>query len=110
MLIDPVQRMIKRRVEREIFAVIVKQAGFDPVKAAVRLNWGSPETPEITAPDLISAATSQAGSMPLIRAEEFRKNAVKILGWELWDDSNECKAPAAGPSNKNNSNDPGGGM
>ena len=34
------------------------QAGFDPVKAQVRLNWGSPESPEITAADLISAATS----------------------------------------------------
>jgi hypothetical protein len=108
MLIDPIQRMIKRRVEREIFAVIVMLAGFDPVRAAVRLNWGSPETPEITAADLISAATAQAGSMPLIRAEEFRKNAVKILGWELWDDSNASKARADGASNSN-SNDNGGG-
>ena len=51
------------------------------------MNWGSPETPEIVAADLISAASASAGSTPLIRAEEFRKNAVKILGWELWDDS-----------------------
>lgn len=107
MLIDPIQRMIKRRVEREIFAIIVRLAGFDPAKAAIRLNWGSPETPEITAPDLISAATAQAGSMPLIRPEEFRKNAVKILGWELWDDSNASKAAATGPSNSNSGN--GGG-
>ena len=108
MLIDPIQRMIKRRVEREIFAVVVKQEGYDPAKAAVRLNWGSPETPEITAPDLISAATAQAGSMPLIRAEEFRKNAVKILGWELWDDSNSSKAPAAGHSDSNSGGNGGG--
>ena len=80
MLIDPIQRMVKRRVEREIFAVVIKQNGYDPAKAAVRLNWGSPETPEITASDLISAAEKN-----LIRPEEFRKNAVKILGWELWD-------------------------
>jgi hypothetical protein len=40
MLIDPVQRMVKRRVEREIFAVVSKQSGFDPVKAQLRLNWG----------------------------------------------------------------------
>ncbi len=64
------------------------QAGFDPVKAKIRLNWGSPESPEIVASDLISAASASAGSLPLIRPEEFRKNAVKILGWELWDDSN----------------------
>ena len=81
MLIDPVQRMVKRRVEREVFAVIVRQVGFDAVKAGVRLNWGSPETPEITAADLIAAATA---TPPLIRSEEFRKNAVKF-GWELWD-------------------------
>lgn len=78
MLIDPIQRMVKRRVEREIFATVVRQNGQDPAKAAVRLNWGSPETPEIIASDLISAAEKN-----LIRPDEFRKNAVKILGWEL---------------------------
>ena len=108
MLIDPVQRMIKRRVEREIFAIIVMHAGFDPAKAAIRLNWGTPETPEITASDLISAATAQAGSVPLIRAEEFRKNAIKILGWELWDDSNASKMLDAG-ANKVNPDGNGGG-
>ncbi|MCJ7559585.1 hypothetical protein MUO79_03070 [Candidatus Bathyarchaeota archaeon] len=81
MLIDPVQRMVKRRVEREVFAVIVRQVGFDAVKAGVRLNWGSPETPKITAADLIAAATA---TPPLIRPDEFRKNAVKF-GWELWE-------------------------
>jgi hypothetical protein len=86
MLIDPVQRMVKRRVEREIFAVILKQGGFDPVKAQVRLNWGNPETPEITAADLIGAASGN-----LIRPEEFRKNVVKILGWELWDENPSSK-------------------
>jgi hypothetical protein len=42
---------------------------------------GSPETPEITAADLIGAAEKG-----LISPDEFRKNAVKILGWELWAD------------------------
>jgi hypothetical protein len=96
MLIDPIQRMVKRRVEREIFAVIVKQAGFDPVKASVRLNWGSPETLEISASDLISAADRR-----LIRPDEFRKNAIKILGWELWDDPTQ--------SSQTNNEDRGGG-
>jgi len=88
MLIDPIQRMVKRRVEREIFAVIEKQNGFDPVKGQVRLNWGTVDTPEISASDLISAADKN-----LIRPDEFRKNAVKILGWELWDDNS--KSPTA---------------
>jgi hypothetical protein len=80
MLIKPVQRYIKRQVEREIFLPIVTQAGLDPVKAKVRLNYGSPETPELNPADLIKAAESG-----LIRQEEFRKNAVKF-GWELWEE------------------------
>jgi hypothetical protein len=65
-------------VERELFLPIITQAGLDPVKAKARLNYGNPETPEMNSADLIKAA--EAG---LIRAEEFRKNAVKF-GWELW--------------------------
>jgi hypothetical protein len=79
MLIKPVQRYIKRQVEKEIFAVTVTQAGFDAAKAKVRLNFGSPETPELVPADLIRAA-----ELGLVRLEEFRKNAVKF-GWELWD-------------------------
>jgi hypothetical protein len=82
MLVKPVQRYVKRQVERDIFAPVVAQAGCDFAKAKVRLNWGSPETPEVTLADLIAAATV---TPPLIRSEEFRKNAVKF-GWELWDE------------------------
>ena len=50
--------------------------------------------------DLISAATA---SVPLIRVEEFRKNAVKA-GWELWDaeptPSEVSPAGAAAPGNQ----------
>jgi hypothetical protein len=80
MLIKPVQRYIKRQVEKEIFAVIVAQNGFEAAKAKVRLNFGNPETPELVPADLIKAA-----ELGLVRAEEFRKNAVKF-GWELWED------------------------
>jgi hypothetical protein len=79
MLVKPVQRYIKRQVEREIFAVVVAQSGFDASKAKVRLNFGSLESPELSPADLIKAA-----ELGLIRSEEFRKNAVKV-GWELWD-------------------------
>lgn len=78
LLIKPTQRDIKRTVESEIFASVVTKAGFDAVKAAVRLNWGSPETPQLLIYDLISAADKK-----LIRVDEFRKNAAKA-GWELW--------------------------
>ncbi|MCW4000602.1 MAG: hypothetical protein NWE93_10215 [Candidatus Bathyarchaeota archaeon] len=83
MLIKPVQRYIKRQVEKEIFAVTVSQSGLNAAKAKVRLNFGSPETPELVPSDLIKAA-----ELGLVRAEEFRKNAVKF-GWELWDEKSE---------------------
>jgi len=79
-LIMPIQRLIKRDVERLWIKVIkAASAELDPVKASVRLNWGAPETPEVIAADLIHAA-----ELGLIRPEEFRKNAVKF-GWELWE-------------------------
>ena len=77
MLIKPVQRYIKRQVERDIFNAILRQANSNPLEAKVRLNWVSPETPELVPADLIHAA-----QLGLIRPEEFRKNAVKF-GWEL---------------------------
>ena len=79
-LIMPIQRLIKRDVER-LWSKVITAANpkLDPVKASVRLNWGAPETPEVIAADLIHAA-----ELDLIRQEEFRKNAVKF-GWELWE-------------------------
>ena len=71
------QRFIKRLVEGEIFVPVVEQAGFDPVEAGVRLNWGIPERPEITVADLLRAA-----ELCLIRTDEFR-NIMKGVGWGL---------------------------
>lgn len=79
MLIKPIQRYIKRQVERNIFASVLKQRGLDPAKAKVRLNWGSPKIPEIRLTDMLRAA-----ELGLIRREEFRRNVVKF-GWELWE-------------------------
>ncbi|MGB9672052.1 MAG: hypothetical protein ACPLZY_02780 [Candidatus Norongarragalinales archaeon] len=80
MLIKPVQRYIKRQVERAVFAPVLLQAGFNPAEARVRLNWGSPKTPEISIADMLKAS-----ELGLISREEFRKNAVK-WGWELWEE------------------------
>lgn len=79
MLIKPVQRYIKRQVERELFNVVLAQEGVDAAKAQARLHWGSPKTQEANTADMLRAA-----ELGFIRAEEFRKNAVK-LGWELWE-------------------------
>ncbi|MEM1540734.1 MAG: hypothetical protein QXJ07_05065 [Candidatus Bathyarchaeia archaeon] len=85
MLIKPIQRYIKRQVERDIFDVVLAQAGYDPAKAQVRLNWGSPEVPEVVMADMLKAA-----ELGLIRPEEFRKNAAKF-GWELWEQEAQPK-------------------
>ena len=86
-LIMPIQRLIKRDVER-LWSKVITSANtkLDPVKASVRLNWGAPETPEVVAADLIHAA-----ELGLIRSEEFRKNAVKF-GWELWEPQQQSNA------------------
>ena len=80
MLIKPVQRYIKRQAEREIFDVVLAQAGFNPKKAKVRLNWGAPKTPEVNIADMLKAT-----ELGLIRQEEFRKNVAKF-GWEIWEE------------------------
>ncbi len=79
MLIKPVQRYVKRQIERELFDVVLAQEGLDSTKAQVRLNWSSLKTYEANMADILRAA-----ELGFIRGEEFRKNAVK-LGWELWE-------------------------
>ena len=56
MLTKPVQRYIKRQVERQIFLPVLIYADKSPEEARVRLNWGTPETPELVPADLIHAA------------------------------------------------------
>lgn len=85
------QRYIKRMVERFIFTPVVKQAGLDPVKAEVRLNWGAPEVLELQIADLLKALELGA-----IRTEEFRKIMIKVAGWELWEP--EPKKPETPPT------------
>jgi len=77
------QRFIKRIVEREIFATVIKQAELDPKEADCRLNWGMPETPEIEVADIVKLAEISATSgIQYVRPDEVRKMLVKI-GFEL---------------------------
>ena len=77
------QRFIKRIVEREIFALVIEQAGLDVRKADCRLNWGMPETPEIEVADIVKLAEISATSgIQYVRPDEVRKMLVKI-GFEL---------------------------
>lgn len=94
-LISPIQRYIKRTVEREIFTPIIAQAGFDPAEAKVRLNWGAPEKPTPNIEHLLNLANISAQtSVPYIRPEELRKNLAKF-GVELWEpeDGEASQAP-----------------
>jgi hypothetical protein len=79
MLIQPVQRYIKRQVERELFDAVLLQAGLNPALAQARLNWSPYKTVQPSLADLLKAA-----EQGLIRQDEFRKNAAKF-GWQLWE-------------------------
>jgi len=71
------QRFVKRVVEREVFALVIWQAGLDPTEADCRLNWGLPQKPEFSVQDLL-----RAFELGAVRAEEVRKMLIKI-GWEF---------------------------
>jgi len=90
-LIMPIQRFIKRDLEmlwRK--AITSANPSLDPVKAAVRLNWGVPETPELEITDVLRAFELQA-----IRRDEVRKNLVKA-GFELWEPERRSETKLAG--------------
>jgi hypothetical protein len=85
-LIMPIQRFIKRDLEMLWRKVIhSKDSSINPVKAAVRLNWGAPETPEIEIADIL-----RAKEIDVITREEARKNLIKA-GFELLQESESSK-------------------
>jgi len=93
MILNPLKRYIKRQVEREIFAPVLRQAGFDPLKAQVRLNWGMPKAPEVKIEHIIELANISAQTgVAYIRPEEVRKNLVKF-GVELWEPEKAEETP-----------------
>ncbi len=54
------QRFIKRIVEKEIFAPVIKRGGLDLKQVDCRLNWGMLETPEIELEDVVRLAEISA--------------------------------------------------
>ena len=76
-LIRSLQRYIKRVVEKKIFRPIVSQAGYDPTKASVRLNWGQVEPPKINFEHIL-----RAGELGFLRVDEVRRLLSK-LGFQL---------------------------
>jgi hypothetical protein len=72
-----IQRFMKRIVEREVFYPILRDAGYNPLEARVRLNWGQPEVPELKVEDMLRAV-----ELGVVRREEVRNMLIKA-GWEL---------------------------
>jgi len=88
------QRFIKRIVEREIFAPVIKQSGLDPKQVVCRLNWGMPETPEIELEDVVRLAEISATTgVQYVRPDEIRKILVK-MGFELTEPEDTGSEPA----------------
>ena len=96
LIVQPIQRMIKREIEA-IWDKVVEQANMDPERANVRLNWGMEKRPEIQLADLMKLAEISATTgAQYIRPEEIRKNLVKF-GFELWEpQSGASEQKAAG--------------
>lgn len=84
--ISAIQRFIKRVVEKEVFAVVVSQAGFEPAEANVRLQWGLPQKPKVEINDVLKAY-----ELGVIDVEELRRMLVKA-GWELWTQKEQVRS------------------
>jgi len=77
------QRFIKRIIEREVFAPVIAQEGFDPKKVDCRLNWGVPERSQISASDIVKLAEVSAQyGVQYVRPEEVRRMLIK-MGFDL---------------------------
>jgi hypothetical protein len=71
------QRFLKRGVERNLFDRVGAEAGLDPEKAQVRLNWGLKEEPKFVTADMLKAFELGA-----LSREEVRKMLMKF-GWYI---------------------------
>ena len=71
------QRFLRRVVERQVFAPLVRQAGLDPREARVRLHWGVPERPRLRVEDVL-----RAFELGVLSREEARSMLAE-LGWPV---------------------------
>jgi len=75
--VQALQRFLKRIVERQVWGEVLRKAGYDPVKAEVRLYWGMPEKPEFNVRDVL-----EAYDIGLVDRDEARKILLE-LGWPI---------------------------
>lgn len=68
--IDDLRRSVKRTIEQEIFASWLKEAGLDPLKAKVRVNWRLMQRPDT---NVLLPVVQRSREMKDISATEIRK-------------------------------------
>lgn len=91
--IQYLQRFIARIVEREVFAVVLQENGFDPVAAAIRIRWGMQERPEVKIEHIIQLAQISATSgIEYLTRDEVRNMLAKYAGFELQEETAEATA------------------
>jgi len=83
-LIYPIQRFIKRDVEMLWRKVIVSEdSSLDPVKAAVRLNWGPPAEPDIEQLVALAPQLVKLVELKVVRPLEMRAILRDLFNLEM---------------------------
>jgi hypothetical protein len=83
-LIYPIQRFIKRDLEMLWRKVIVsKDSSLDPVKAAVRLNWGPPAEPDIEQVVALAPQLVKLVELKVVKPLEMRAILRDLFNLEM---------------------------
>jgi hypothetical protein len=71
-------RMVLKQQYEDLFKIILKKSGYDPLKAQIKMNFGPEENPVYEIKDIFTAVDKQ-----VIDKDEARKLLVNYFHWEL---------------------------
>jgi len=93
--IEYLGRILRRTIERQVFAPLLEQNGFDPKEANIRLHFGLIEKPKPELKDVVALAqiSAQTG-VQYVKAEEVRA-ILRDLGWKLQEEMENGSSDAA---------------
>jgi hypothetical protein len=77
------RKVLKQQYE-DLFKIILKKSGYDPLKAAIKMNFGPEENPVYETKDIFTAVDKN-----IIDRDDARKLLVEYFHWDL-----KGKAPA----------------
>jgi hypothetical protein len=80
--IDFLRRFLKRIVEREIYADLLKSNGYEKPEDQVTFNWGL-EKPEVTLADVITLAQVSAETGVAYMTKEETRGMLRKFGFEI---------------------------